>query len=98
MSGKSSDQFSSYVLCEYCEGGSLVNYLLKNQCKLSEDQIVECMLQICTGLEYMHSLGIAHRDIKVENILVTYQGHQGLPVFKIGDFGSATKDHSIDFQ
>ena len=43
----------------------------------------------------MHSLGIAHRDIKVENILVS--GDSAQPVFKIGDFGSATKDHSIDF-
>lgn len=46
----------------------------------------------------MHSLGIAHRDIKVENILVSYPNKRMTnPVFKLGDFGSATKDHSIDF-
>ena len=46
----------------------------------------------------MHGLGIAHRDIKVENILVSYPPkNEASPVFKLGDFGSATKDHSIDF-
>lgn len=97
MTGKSHDQFS-YVLCEYCDGGSLVNYLVKHKCKLTDDQIVECMLQVCSGLEHMHSLGIAHRDIKVENILVsTGKANDEGPVFKLGDFGSATRDHSIDY-
>ena len=45
----------------------------------------------------MHSLGIAHRDLKVENILVSKNSSgEGLE-FKLGDFGSATKEHSIDF-
>ena len=30
----------------------------------------EVALQICTGLEHLHSHGIIHRDIKPENILV----------------------------
>ena len=45
----------------------------------------------------MHSLGIAHRDLKVENILVSTAETTMETVFKIADFGSATKDHSIDF-
>ena len=101
MTGKSHDEFS-YILCEYCNGGSLVNYLMKHSCRLSEQEIVECMIQICSGLEHLHALGMAHRDIKVENILVSYsvrgsQKIKGDPVFKLGDFGSTTKDHSINF-
>ena len=41
----------------------------------------------------MHSKGIQHRDIKVENILLD----QGLKAFRLCDFGSASKgiaDHS----
>ena len=47
----------------------------------------------------MHSLNIAHRDLKVENILVSTASSDtaSVPEFKLGDFGSATKDHSIDF-
>ena len=44
----------------------------------------------------MHALGIAHRDLKVENILVNNDAKTGL-VFKLADFGSASKNHSIDF-
>ena len=71
MTGKSDDEFS-YILCEFCNGGSLVNYLMKLSCRLSEQEIIECMIQICNGLEHLHALGMAHRDIKVENILVSY--------------------------
>ena len=49
----------------------------------------------------MHGLGMAHRDLKVENILVSYSTADDpsnfAPVFKLGDFGSTTKEHSIDF-
>ena len=95
MTGRSQDEFS-YVLCEYCDGGSLVNYIMKHDCKLSDQQIVEVMLQVCEGLQHMHGLGIAHRDIKVENIL--YSTSDNKLTFKLGDFGSATKDHHIDYQ
>ena len=101
MTGTSPDQFS-YVLCEYCNGGSLVDYIMRHSCKLSERKIINCMVQICEGLKHMHSLNIAHRDLKVENIFVSTSTTAGNDtdenaIFKLGDFGSATKDHSIDF-
>jgi len=42
------------------------------------------MTDICNGLKHMHDNGVAHRDIKVENILLSNKS------FKICDFGSAT--------
>ena len=44
----------------------------------------------------MHTKGISHRDIKIENILVG--GSKDEPVFKIGDFGSSTKDYYLDYK
>ena len=38
------DDGFNYVLCEYCDGGTLVNYLMKHDCKLSEVQIANCTL------------------------------------------------------
>ena len=55
------------------------------------------MLQIVEGLKVVHSKGVAHRDLKVENILVCYD-ENGHPQLKLGDFGSATKQHSIDYE
>lgn len=49
------------------------------------------MADVCKGLQHMHSKGIAHRDIKVENILLNNKQ------FKLCDFGSASSqvlDHS----
>ena len=40
---------------------------------------------ICSGLKAMHDIGIQHRDIKVENILLENK------LFKLCDFGSASK-------
>jgi serine/threonine protein kinase len=53
--------------------------------KLSEAQITHIMIDICKGLTHLHSKGIAHRDIKVENILLHNKQ------FKLCDFGSASK-------
>jgi serine/threonine protein kinase len=47
------------------------------------------MLGICAGVEYIHSIGIAHRDIKLENIMITVDS-QGYPKPKLIDFGLST--------
>ena len=48
--------------------------------------------QLFVGLAYLHKKGIAHRDIKPDNILVDPDGQLGQtgePTLKICDFGSA---------
>lgn len=49
------------------------------------------MKAIISGLKHIHSKGIAHRDIKIDNILI----EQGK--FKICDFGSASFEN-FDFK
>lgn len=43
--------------------------------------------QMCRSLGYLHSLGICHRDIKPQNLLVDSRSH----VLKLCDFGSAKR-------
>jgi serine/threonine protein kinase len=51
---------------------------------LSAEEVVEISRQICKGLDYAHSLGIVHRDVKPANIMITSDG-----TVKIMDFGIA---------
>ena len=83
---------NSYILItEYCEGGELFDQV-KNQ--LSETQIAVIFKQILSGLAYLHSNNIVHRDLKLENILI-YEKEKskttGEDLFniKIIDFGTA---------
>lgn len=46
------------------------------------------MKDIVQGVKHMHGLGIAHRDLKVENVLY----HPEKQKYKLCDFGSATSD------
>jgi len=72
------------IVSELCAGGTLLDLLEKYNGKLSEAQIVHVLIDVCNGLKHMHDKGITHRDIKVENILLSSKR------FKLCDFGSAS--------
>jgi len=59
-----------YIVTEYCDGGSLNQIYSKAQAPFSEKQIVSIIYQVLKALDYIHSLGVIHRDIKGPNILV----------------------------
>ena len=75
-----SDDFF-FIMMEYCSGGELFNYIVKNQ-RLSEDETSYFFYQIINALEYIHSKNIAHRDLKPENLLLDENN-----IIKIIDFG-----------
>lgn len=53
--------------------------------KMSREEIACSFLQIVNGVSYLHSMGLAHRDLKLDNVVVNEFG-----IMKIIDFGSAT--------
>lgn len=66
---------------EVCQGGDLLQYIRRRR-KLEEPLAKFFFKQIIYGLAYIHSIGIIHRDLKLENILIDNEG-----VLKIADFG-----------
>jgi 5'-AMP-activated protein kinase catalytic alpha subunit len=58
-----------YLITEYVPGGELFDYIVKNQ-RLSEEEACKFYQQIISGIEYLHELGIVHRDMKPENLLL----------------------------
>jgi 5'-AMP-activated protein kinase, catalytic alpha subunit len=70
-----------YLIMEYANGGELFDYIVSKG-KLKETLACRIFQQILTGLDYLHSIGVAHRDLKPENLLID----QGTNI-KIVDFG-----------
>ena len=66
------------------KGGDLFEYLEKRKFKISENRAAFIVNSIVNALEYLHSYGIAHRDLKLENILIDQDGY-----LKIIDYGLA---------
>ncbi|KAF2083256.1 Pkinase-domain-containing protein [Saccharata proteae CBS 121410] len=52
--------------------------------KMSREEVTCSTLQILSGVTYLHSMGLAHRDLKLDNVVVNEHG-----IMKIIDFGSA---------
>lgn len=52
-----------YLIMEYADGGDLFDQIIALS-KLPEAQAADYFAQIVLGLEYLHSLGITHRDMK----------------------------------
>jgi cyclin G-associated kinase len=77
------------LVTELCEGGSLFDCLDQ---QLEPPVVLKIMYQATKAVSHLHSQGINHRDIKVENFLI---GSDGL--LKLCDFGSATtENHAPD--
>lgn len=66
---------------EYCDF-DLFAIVMSNE--MSHEEINCCFKQILSGVNYLHSMGLAHRDLKLDNCVVDSRG-----IVKIIDFGSA---------
>ena len=66
-----------YVIMEYCNGGSLTECLEKYKnlyhTPFTEEIVQHIMRQIVSAINYIHSLRIIHRDLKLDNILVKFE-------------------------
>ncbi|KAL1306831.1 hypothetical protein AAFC00_005487 [Neodothiora populina] len=70
-----------YMLFEYVNGGQMLDYIISHG-RLKEKQARKFGRQIASALDYCHRNSIVHRDLKIENILISKTGD-----IKIIDFG-----------
>nr|XP_046241335.1 cyclin-G-associated kinase isoform X2 [Scatophagus argus] len=76
------------ILTELCKG-QLVDFIkrVEQRAPLSCDTVLKILYQTCRAVQHMHKQKppIIHRDLKIENLLISNQG-----TIKLCDFGSAT--------
>lgn len=70
-----------YMVFEYIDGGQMLDYIIAHG-RLRERAARKFARQIGSALEYCHHNNIVHRDLKIENILISNSGN-----IKIIDFG-----------
>ena len=75
---------------EYMIGGDFGD-ILYNYCALDESVARFYIAEIVLALEYLHSIGIAHRDLKPDNILLDKNGHAKLTDFGLSESGLSKK-------
>lgn len=74
----------SYIAMEFCEKGSLMAYMQKQFDRMDQEMCRFYFLQVLAAVQHLHQQGVAHLDIKPDNILLDSQFNA-----KLGDFGIA---------
>lgn len=66
------DEDNVYIITELCEGGDLNNTYFQNGNQVPDEEldVLQLMKQVFEALAFLHGNGIAHRDIKQENIML----------------------------
>jgi serine/threonine protein kinase len=78
--------FFSYIGTELCQD-TLENLVNKKYEGQDVGSKLEILKQITQGLEYLHSNDVVHRDIKPQNILISFPHGSVPPLMKLTDFG-----------
>ncbi|GMR54222.1 hypothetical protein PMAYCL1PPCAC_24417 [Pristionchus mayeri] len=78
------DERCLYFIMEYVPGGDMMELLIKKGW-FNEVEAKFYISELTCAIEYVHSLGFIHRDIKPDNILIDRDGH-----LKLTDFGLCT--------
>lgn len=82
------DEHFYHIVTEFCEGGDLVSFVEKKN-GLSEELAKRWFWQAATAVNYLHHFGVVHRDIKLDNFMLTSSEEENADLHLI-DFGFAT--------
>ena len=77
------EEETPYITMEYVKGEDLKSFIRKKE-RLKEKEVIALAKQVCEGLVEAHRLGVIHRDLKPQNIMIDKDGDT-----KVMDFGIA---------
>ncbi|GJY32425.1 serine/threonine-protein kinase PEPKR2-like protein [Tanacetum coccineum] len=74
-----------HLVMELCSGGRLLDQMRKDGV-FSEQKVANLIKELMLVLKFCHEMGVIHRDVKPENILLSSSG-----LIKLADFGLAAR-------
>jgi len=77
-----------YFVMEYAQGGDLIYHVRQNNFTHTRAKFYLC--EVLLALEYLHKKNIIYRDLKLDNILLTIEGH-----IKITDYGLCKENMDV---
>jgi serine/threonine protein kinase len=83
-----------YLVLEYCSGGELFDQLKAQPGDKFPEPVAALLVhQMVSAVAYCHRMGIAHRDLKLENFLFEkpWTSKHDIPLLKLIDFGLSRK-------
>jgi serine/threonine protein kinase len=83
------DKTTCYIGLAYAKGGALRHHINANT-HFSEEQVAYLIRGVGLALNYLHSRGVIHRDVKPDNILLSGNGHPILADFGVAYMNRAT--------
>ena len=80
-----------YIILDFVNGGELFHHLQSSK-RFPEGRVRFYAAEILLGLEYLHNSGVLYRDLKLENLLLTAEGHITLTDFGLSKEGLVGSD------
>ena len=84
-----------YFVMPLCDGGTLHRRLQGDRGKLSLPAAVSVLRQCLAALEHAHGMGVVHRDLKPQNVLLKRRGKKSITM--LSDFGLAKSSQQAGF-
>lgn len=84
------DDDDLFLVEELVSCGDLLAYITKNKATMKEEDAKRMFFSVLLAVEQLHRLGIAHRDIKLENVMLTEKEEVKMVDFNLSSF--FTKD------
>ena len=65
----------TYIVLEQINGKNLYEYMKVRLFRLTEDRARDISFQLASALHYMSIYGVVHRDLKLENVMMSDHGN-----------------------